>query len=58
MSIYNGVPSYGIVQNPLTDSPYVQELDVGFATPPQVNVLLETNFSPLLLTTGQYLELA
>lgn len=34
MSIYSQTPAYGVVNNPITDSPYIQQNDVGSNVPP------------------------
>lgn len=58
MSIYSNKIAYGVVDNPIIDSPYIQQFDIGFSSPPPTEdffLLLDgTNF---LLLDGENLTL-
>ena len=48
----------GIVQNPLVDSPYIQQNNIGIgSSPPAGNNFLLLNGSPMLLLNGNNLGL-
>ena len=50
MGIYNDKVSYGVVNNPLTDSPYVLDFDVGFNIPPPETYFMITEDGKFMLT--------
>jgi hypothetical protein len=50
MSIYNGAIAYGTVHNPLTDSPFMQQFDIGFPTPPPSGDFMITEDGQFMLT--------
>jgi hypothetical protein len=58
MSIYNNKIAYGVVENPIIDSPYVASLNIGSATPPPVeDFFLLLDGSNFLLLDGENLTL-
>lgn len=52
MSVWNTPLAMSVVYNPLTDSPYVQQEDIGFTYPPPGADDLLTEGGTFILTEG------
>ena len=52
MSVWNTPLGMSVIHNPLTDSPYVQEDDIGFEYPPSPEKDLLTEGGVFILTEG------
>lgn len=50
MSIYNDQPAYGVVFNPITDSPYVAQFDVGINNIPPASEFMITEDGIFMIT--------
>lgn len=50
MSIYTAKTCYGVVENPLVDSPYVAQFDIGFNIPPPETFFMITEDGKYMLT--------
>ena len=50
MSIYTAHTCYGVVDNPLVDSPYVAQFDIGFNIPPPGTDFMITETGIFMIT--------
>lgn len=57
MSFFTGTLGMGVTRNPLTDSPYVQQSDIGSGMPPPaIDGILTEGGTFILTEGGTYLE--